>query len=116
MRQNHRWQKWLLQGVAAFVMQRVLSWWPTWLWYLSVFLTVDVVGLVLKAVTREPGQLYVDDVLWNITVFIGVGLLAFAFDHLLWTYTGRHASPAVPAIVLAMVDLDWRFGTVQTRR
>ena len=55
---------------------------------------------------RGSGEspLYLEDVISGFLLYAGVGLLCWGFDYALSLYTSRHASPILPAVLLAVVD------------
>jgi len=68
-----------------------------------VFLAVLLAdSLRVRGTAESP--LYLEDVVSGILLYAGFGLLCWGFDHALSIYTSRHANPALPAVLLAVID------------
>jgi hypothetical protein len=52
----------------------------------------------------------------GLALYTGLGYLSFHLDVMLSSYTQRHASPAFPAVVLAILDKSWPSETYSTKR
>lgn len=55
---------------------------------------------------RHSGEspLYLEDVVSGILLYAGAGLLCWGFDYALSLYTGRHAGPVLPSLVMAVIE------------
>jgi len=104
-----RWSWWtltLLLGTSLLA-ERAFSSLPSKVWFVVVFLSVCGVKMLLRAVCQRNQPVYLEDILWELVVYLSLGLLAAFLDQEFWTYTGRHGGPAIPALILSFVDMGW---------
>jgi len=89
--------------LAAAVADRVSASLPPVVRFPLVFLAVLLADSLRP---RHSGEspLYLEDVVSGILIYAGAGLLCWGFDHALSLYTGRHAGPVLPALVLAVIE------------
>lgn len=80
-----------------------------------VFLSV-LLADSLRLRRSDESPIYLEDVVSGILLYGGVGLLCWGLDHWLSLYSGRHASPVVPAILLAVIDRAWPSGRASSKR
>ncbi|HHY17744.1 MAG TPA: hypothetical protein GX524_06670 [Firmicutes bacterium] len=93
----------LMLLAVAFFAQRILSGLPGPFWFVSVFLTVYVMGRLFAGKgTMFPA--YFEDVFFGLLLCAGLGVFAWYLDGQMSVYTGKSGGPAVPAIVYAIID------------
>ncbi len=90
--------------LAAFAAEKILIKLPRMFWYISVFLIVYTVGkLCLQRGTAYPSG-YLEDLFSALRICFGLAVLAWYADLQISLYTGKHGGPAIPAVVLAVVN------------
>lgn len=89
--------------VAAAAADRLAGALPPILRFPLVFLAALLAD---RLRVRDSGEtpLYLEDVISGIVLYVGAGLLCYGLDYALSLYTSRHASPVLPAVLLAVVD------------
>ncbi len=101
----YRVAKLLLSGVA---LERLSRAFPSLLRFVAVFLVVyvaDNFGRFFLSQKRRP--VFLEEILGGLLLYGGFALFAWWLDGQAFVYTGRHASPAVPAVILALLDRAW---------
>ncbi len=96
--------------VLAFVAERVTYGLPPSLWFATVFVAVfafDNVGRVRSSADRP---LFLDDIVLGLLLYAGFGYLSSLLDAMLFIYTGKHGSPAIPAALMALLDKSYGGG------
>jgi hypothetical protein len=96
--------------LLAFVAERVTYRLPPTLWFATVFVAVfafDNVGRVRSSADRP---LFLEDIVLGLLLYAGFGYLSSLLDAALFTHTGKHASPAIPAALLALLDKSYGGG------
>lgn len=100
---------------AGFLAERVFSGLPLLARFPLVFLSV-LLGDSLRLKARSETPLYLEDVIGGVLLYAGAGLLCGWLDARLSLYTARHAGPAVPAVLFALIDRAWTAGRYTNRR
>ena len=90
----------LLLFVLAFIAERVTHELPSDLWFVTVFAAVFLFDNVDRLRSSAPRPLFVEDIVLGILLYAGFGYLSSLLDTVLFSYTGKHASPAIPATIL----------------
>lgn len=89
--------------LAAVVADRMAVTLPPMARFPLVFLAV-LLADSLRVRGSGESPLFLEDVVSGVLLYAGVGLLAWGLDHALSLYTSRHASPILPAVLLAVID------------
>lgn len=78
------------------------------MWFASVFAAVFLADNLGRVHGGAHRPLFLDDLLLGIFFYAAFGYLSSLLDAACSVYTGRHASPAVPAVILAVFDKHWK--------
>lgn len=88
---------------AAFVAETVFKQVGQAGWFVLVFATVYAAEN-LPALLKKDSPAYLEDILYGVAFYLASGLFAYYVDVHISVYTGKHAGPAVPALVVALLD------------
>ena len=102
--------------VVAFIAERVTYGLPPSLWFTAVFAAVFAFDNVDRLKSSADRPLFVEDIVLGLTLYAGFGYLSSLLDGILFAYTGKNASPAIPAVVLALLDKFYAAPSVFSRR
>ncbi len=94
----------ILTVVAAFLAERLLVDLPGPLWFAGVFLVVYMIARFAFSRDTEKVFAYFEDLFLGVGICLGLGILAWYADLQISVYSGKHGGPALPAVVLALVD------------
>ena len=97
----------LLLFVLAFIAERVTHGMPPGLWFVTVFVAVFLFDNIDRLRSGAVRPLFVEDIVVGILFYAGFGYLSSLLDGVLFAYTGKHASPAIPATILAVLDKSY---------
>lgn len=100
-------------ALAAEQLTRAL---PRGAWFVSVFAILFLADNVTRLKGSSDRPLFLEDVVLGLAMYSGFGYLSSLLDVMLSTYTGRHSSPAFPALVLAVLDKSWPSGNLSSKR
>jgi len=106
----------LLLFVFAFIAERFTRELPSRLWFASVFVLVFAIDNIDRLRSGAVRPLFLEDIVLGILLYAGFGYLSSLLDAVLFTYTGKHASPAIPAVILALLDKSYAPNNVSSRR
>ncbi|HHY76653.1 MAG TPA: hypothetical protein GX500_07810 [Firmicutes bacterium] len=106
----------LLLLAVAFIAEGATRKLPPGLWFAAVFVLVFAIDNIGRLRSGAVRPLFLEDILLGLTLYAGFGYLSSLLDGALFAYTGRHASPAVPAVVLAVLDKAYSPGNHSSRR
>ncbi len=104
--------KLLAVAVAA---ERVFAALPLVAKFPLVFLAV-LLGDSLRFRRSGESPLFLEDILSGVFLYAGTGFMLWGLDYVISLYTGRHAGPVVPALVLAVIDRAWPSGRSSSKR
>jgi hypothetical protein len=90
--------------VSAFLLEQGLKSLSGPVWFVGVFLGVYIIARLSLRQSTAKAPAYFEDISFGLAVCIGLGLLAWHADTQISIYTGKHGSPAIPAVVFAFAD------------
>ena len=102
--------------LIALAAEQVTRGLPRPVWFASVFALVFIVDNLKRFSGGSDRPLFLEDIVLGLALYTGLGYLSFHLDVMLSSYTQRHASPAFPAVVLAILDKSWPSETYSTKR
>lgn len=102
--------------LVAFIAERITRELPYGLWFPVVFVAVFAIDNIGRLRSGAVRPLFLEDIVLGILMYAGFGYLSSLLDAVLFAYTGKHASPAIPAVVLAMLDKSYAPNNLSSRR
>lgn len=85
-------------------------------WFLVVFSAVFFADNFRRLSGGSDRPLFLEDIVLGLLLYAGFGYLSSLLDLMLSAYTGRHASPASPAVILALLDKSWPAENLSSKR
>lgn len=85
-------------------------------WFMLVFVAMFFADNLSRLSGRSDRPLFLEDVLTGVALYAGFGYFSSILDAVLSVQTGRHASPALPAVILAILDKSWPSKNLSSKR